>query len=167
MIERPSMDEQGSDVTVMPRTAKLKKALDRFQSDLDRKLVDGDQDEVRSWLAAIRSSFDALKSIVDAQRERAHERALSHVSTHDDKQRGDVRELKESKEHVSELFEIVNAQILALEVECTTDVEPRVQEEPFCQTTCLELVDRGTELVNWIREQESAMTAWIIETFAD
>lgn len=154
-------------MNVLSQTAKLKEALDRFQADLDARVSDGDQDDVRAWLKSTHASFESLERVLIQQRQRVHERLFSQVANQDASEIAHVRELRKWDAEIKKLLELVKTQFIALEVTSATDVESRVEQEPFDESATMEIVDRGLELVHWIRAQELAVTTWFTETFAD
>ena len=154
-------------MTVLSQTDRLRQALDRFQLDLDAKLAGEGQEKVRDWLKRLRASFDSLENILSEQWRHVHDRLFAKIESRGVGDLDNIRELRESDAKVQQLMEMVKAQLIVLEVESATSVEARVEQEPFGEIAIVEIVDRGSELVHWIREQESEVSMWYVESFSD
>lgn len=152
---------------ISPQATKLKEALIHFEAQLETEVDTDDQKQVHLWTQAVRQAFDELDAIVDARRQRIHAKLFSEIGDHDESEQSHIRALQEADTQVDNLLEIVKSQLIVLSIESSSEVEARVENQATENEPLQEVIDRGTELIHWIRDQEESVTSWFAEAFAN
>jgi hypothetical protein len=148
-------------------SAKLKEALFHFKTQIERDIDIEDQTQVHFWAEAVREAFDQLEAIADEQRRRIHAKLYSEIGDHDESQKTQIHEFQEADAHIDQLIEIVKSQLIALSMQASSEVDARIVNQGSDDEPALQVIDRGTELIQWIRDQEEAVAAWFAEAFAE
>ena len=136
-----------------------------FQTQLERDVEVDDQTQVQLWTERVRNAFDELEMLVDAQRRRIHSKLFSEIGNQDECQRKHIRTLQDADTQVANLLEVVKSQLIVLCMQSSSEVEARVENQGADDETVQDIIDRGTELIHWIRDQEDAVTSWFAEAF--
>lgn len=124
-----------------------------------------DGEAVQQWVEESRSSFDKLQAIIETQRQRVHERLFREVADQTSSEREQIRELQEADTKIGQLLEVVKSQFIVLGMESPEDVA-RLEGQTSDDERVQEVIDRGSELVQWIEFQEASVTIWFAEAFA-
>jgi len=148
------------------QSEKLKEALLHFQTQIEREVEIDDQTQVHSWAEGVREAFDELEAIVDEQRTRIHTKLYSAIGDHDESQQKQIRELREADTRIDQLSEIVKSQLIVLSMQSSAEVDARIVNQGSDEEPVLQVIDRGTELIHWVRDQEESVTSWFAEAFA-
>lgn len=145
--------------------AQIDDVLNRFQSKLDPTIVNATQEELRQWAEQVQESFDDLHDLLIRHRNRVHDRLFRSARADNADHQMTIAGLKRGDREVQKLLDIVKSQIIVLTVESASPTEPRLSHNDLDQDIVLEFIDRATELVNWIREQEATISDWYETTF--
>ncbi|HUG66256.1 MAG TPA: hypothetical protein VMM76_00815 [Pirellulaceae bacterium] len=150
------------------QSAKLKATLLQFQTQIEKEVDVDDQKQLQRWVEAVREAFDELHTIVDEQRQSLHTKLYDEIGDQDESQRTQIHEFQEADAHIDQLIEIVKSQLIVLTMQASSEIDARIEnqgsddDEPV-----LQVVDRGIELIHWIRDQEEAVASWFAEAFAE
>jgi len=144
----------------------LQNAIERLEVELTREINRDDAENVRGWAGDVRASFDHLEAIVNAQRQQVHERLFRKVGDENNSEQGDIESLKKADEQIVKLLDLVKSQLIVLSMQASSEVEARVEnQDDENDEHVQDTIDRGTELIHWIRDQQATVTAWFEETF--
>jgi hypothetical protein len=138
-----------------PQTSELHTALVRFEALLNTVPK---TDELDRWCVRLRTAFDQLEMLVQERRRRIHDKLFGTIATQDPSRQDQIARLREADDGVQKLLEMVKTHIIVQGMR-------RTEIEEHCEPYMLDLVDRGTELIYWIRDQEETVAAWFAEAF--
>lgn len=148
------------------QSTKLNEAIIDFEAKLGRIVEADDREVVQRWLEDLRGSFGALEAMICTQRQRVHEKLFREHADQDTSELKHVRELKNADEQIEKLLDCVNSQLIVFSEHSSSEVEARLEGQGSEDEPLQEAIDRCTELIHWIREQEGSVTAWFAEAFA-
>lgn len=150
---------------VLPQSSKLNAALLCFQNHLEREVEFSDPNQVHGWAESLRRAFDELAAVVEEQRQCIHRKLFRSIAEQGNSQRCQIQEFEETDAHVNELIEVVKAQLIVLSMQSSADVEPRIENQSSDDELPLQTIDRGTELIQCILDQEASVASWFAEAF--
>lgn len=151
---------------ISPQSFRLKEALSRFQTQLEREIDAGDTLRTHHWAEEVRQAFDALVIVVNDRRQRIHSKLFSAITDQDCSRRHQIQELEDVDARIRELVDIVKSQLIVLSMQTSSEVEARIENQSFDDELVLQVADRGMELIQWIRDHEESVTSWFAESFA-
>lgn len=153
-------------MSALSGSTQLDDVLNRFQSQLDPRIASATQGEVHRWAEQVQELFNELHGLLIQQRGRVHDKLFRKARETNADAPKTVEDLKHADKKVEQLLAIVKSQIIVLTVESASDVEPRLDQNDLDPDIMLEFIDRGMELVNWIRKQEATISTWYEATFS-
>ena len=154
-------------MNVSSQSMKLKEAVLGFQQQIEQQVDLAKPEQVSQWALQTREAFNRLESVVHAQQQRIHETLFSEIADQDSALNERVGELQQADAEVQELMEIVKAELIVVGMQATSEIETRIENQKPDNDHILDLIDRGTDLIHWIRDQEDSVTAWFAEAFVN
>ncbi|MEO8494620.1 MAG: hypothetical protein ABI614_06095 [Planctomycetota bacterium] len=147
------------------QTTKLNEAVSDFEAKLGRLVETNDREVVQRWVRELRGSFDALDAMICTQRERVHAKLFRESADQDTSELEHIRELQDADEQIKKILDCVNLQLIVFSMDLSSEVEARIEGQGSEDEPLQDVIDRCTELIYWIREQEGSVTAWFAEAF--
>jgi len=148
------------------QSTKLNEAIIDFEAKLGRIVETDDHEVVQRWVEELRGSFDALDVIIGTQRQRVHEKLFREIADQDTSELKHIRDLKDGDEQIEKILDCVKSTLIVFRVHSSSEVEARIEGQGSEDESWQDVIDRCTELIHWIREQENSVTAWFAEAFA-
>ena len=156
----------GEDGIQLLERLKLNEAIIDFEAKLGRIVETDDREAVERWVEELRGSFGALDAMVCTQRQRVHEKLFREIADQDTSEPKHIRELKDADEQIEKILDCVKSHLIVFSVDSSSEVEARLEGQGSEDQPLQDVIDRCTELIHWIREQEGSVTVWFAEAFA-
>ncbi|MCA9146261.1 MAG: hypothetical protein H6821_16710 [Planctomycetaceae bacterium] len=142
-------------------TVALHDALNRFQLQLDANVDRADPDELKPWAEQLRQAFDDLVRCLEEQWAGLHNQLFAEIGAQHTDQRKRIEELQQGNDRLQQQIEVVKSELIVLSLHADKDVEPRVENQTPEDETALDMVERGDELCQLIRDQERLVAVWL------
>lgn len=143
-----------------PQTSQLQKTLAAFENLIAAATAASDLDQAPVWCEQLKREFERLESHVHTRRRRIHDKLFGEIASLDPAREDQIKRLKEADNDIGKLIDVVKSRILVLSLPKSEMEQANVEQQ------VVELVDGGTELVYWIKDQEETVTTWFAEAFA-
>lgn len=148
------------------QSTNLNEAIIDFEAKLGRIVETDDREVVKRWAEELRGSFDALDALICTQRRRVHEKLFREIADQDTSELKHIRSLKDADERIEKMLDCVKSQLIVFSEHSSFEVEARIEGQGSEDEPWQDVIDRCTELIGWIREQEESVTAWFAEAFS-
>lgn len=141
-------------------TVALHDALNRFQLQLDANVDRADPEELKPWAEQLRQAFAHLVHCVEERRAGLHNQLFAEIRARRNDQSKRIEELQQGDNRIQQQFEVVKSELIVLSLHAGDEVEPRVENQLPEDETALDVVERGNDLCQSIREQERCIATW-------
>lgn len=150
-------------------TEQLKDALASFQNKLETRV---EPEQIDAWNDDVNASFDTLRGQLQQHRDRLHSKLLEKIASIDDgSEQRRIQSFEESDQRIAEFCDVVKTHIAAFGIDQleppSDDPNIAAKQQAVLENHRLELVDRAKELIELIKDQETSITTWFAEAFAE
>lgn len=141
-----------------PQTNALNEAIAQFEELI---ATAPKPEEAADWCKRVKTRFEVLEQRIQARRRRIHKKLFGEIAAQDNSQQEQIEQFKKSDKEIENLLDIIKTQILVLALPKSELEEDNVEHQ------VMELVDRGGQLIFWVRDHEELVAAWFAEAFTE
>lgn len=141
-----------------PQTTELKLALIELENMV---ATPPEVSEMKQWCARLRPTFERLESLVQSRRNRIHDKLFSEIADQRPDQYEQISKLRHADKKIEEFFDVIRTNVIVVELPTVESDEEQTRQQ------IVDLSDRATELIYWVKDQEDTVAAWFAEAFAE
>jgi hypothetical protein len=136
----------------------LREALTALETALDTPVISG---ELKDWVESVHKAFDAATAKLQVQFQQGHRRQFANILQQDLEMARQVEQLKEEDRAILQQMNEVSRELngLAAVAAAVGRHESRAQEYER------QVVRAGQMFIARVRQQETAITTWLMEAF--